>query len=139
MSTRCVIAKYEDSTSDVKYIECRYDGYLDGVGAILEDQYKEYELIDELLELGNIKTLGLKVSSCEIEDEHLRYDTQIISSNLFYLLNIRDSELIYIFIKDAWYYASIRDAKRTQNIHEISFTRVKTIMTLDEIMKGTNQ
>ena len=62
MCTPCYIAK---QIGDDKYrtIYCQFDGYLEHVGAILLDAYNTPEKLDELLSLGDISALGLRLSS----------------------------------------------------------------------------
>ena len=42
MATRCIIGKKEKDGA-VKCIHCNFDGYLDGVGRLLNDYYKRPE------------------------------------------------------------------------------------------------
>ena len=58
MSTRSLIGIKDDDK--VKYIYCHNDGYLNGVGYILNTHYKEKKLVDALLALGDISALGDK-------------------------------------------------------------------------------
>lgn len=61
MSTRCFIGK-ELINSRGKYsyrgIYCHYDGYLDDVGKNLVENYTNEDIIDELISLGDISSLG---------------------------------------------------------------------------------
>lgn len=56
MGTRCYIGKLEKDGS-IKAIYCHHDGYVDGVGKTLKDFY-DGRNIDQLLELGNLSSLG---------------------------------------------------------------------------------
>lgn len=57
MSTRCLIGvEYEDKT--IRFIYCHSDGYIDGVGKILKENYTDPDTIENILSLGNIASLG---------------------------------------------------------------------------------
>lgn len=57
MSTRCLIGiEYDDKT--IRYIYCHHDGYLAGVGKTLQEDYKDIEKIEKLLNLGDMSSLG---------------------------------------------------------------------------------
>lgn len=57
MSTRCRIG-LELPDGKIKSIYCHHDGYPEGVGKMLIENYNDYQKIAELLELGDISTLG---------------------------------------------------------------------------------
>jgi hypothetical protein len=62
MSTRSYIGiEKEDKT--VRYIYCHFDGYPSGVGAILENQYRDIDKINSLIDFGSISTLGETIES----------------------------------------------------------------------------
>jgi hypothetical protein len=54
-------------TSDNKYLSiyCHWDGYLSGVGATLIEHYYEQSLVEGLIGLGDISTLGACIKSTE--------------------------------------------------------------------------
>lgn len=57
MSTRCRIGiKNENGT--ITSIYCHHDGYIEGVGEMLIDNYKDEAKIRELMKLGDISSLG---------------------------------------------------------------------------------
>ena len=57
MSTRCMIGiKSADGT--VQAVYCHHDGYLNGVGRVLLAYYRDERKIRQLMELGNISSLG---------------------------------------------------------------------------------
>ena len=57
MSTRSLIAMQLEGDK-YKTIYCHFDGYLSHNGALLLDYYNTPEIINELLELGNISCLA---------------------------------------------------------------------------------
>ena len=60
MATRSYISKLLPDGS-VRGIYCHFDGYPDGVGAILKEHYTDSDKVDELLELGSISSLGPEI------------------------------------------------------------------------------
>lgn len=57
MSTRCRIGILQDGGS-IKSIYCHFDGYPEGVGVTLLNDYTDVEKINKLLDLGDISCLG---------------------------------------------------------------------------------
>lgn len=57
MSTRCRIG-VELPDGKIKSIYCHHDGYISGVGKVLHDHYDSNELAEQLIELGDISSLG---------------------------------------------------------------------------------
>ena len=57
MSTNSHIGIYDSETQRVRFIYCHWDGYLEGVGAILQEHYTDLEKINKLLDLGDISIL----------------------------------------------------------------------------------
>ena len=57
MSTRCRIA-IEQENGTIKSIYCHHDGYKSGVGAILRKHYTDPDKVAELIELGDLSSLG---------------------------------------------------------------------------------
>ena len=57
MSTRSRIAMQNEDGS-IKSIYCHFDGYPDGVGATLKEHYTDPKKVEELINLGDISSLG---------------------------------------------------------------------------------
>jgi len=71
MSTRSNIGcEYADGS--VRFIYCHFDGYIEGVGAILKQYYDKYN-IDYLLDLGDLSVLG---GSIDCPNDH-SYNTPV--------------------------------------------------------------
>lgn len=68
--TRALIGK-ERENNEVEYVYCHYDGYLDGVGAIL----KNYNLdsLDEILKCGDMSSLHSVVGDCNFYKDIKEY------------------------------------------------------------------
>ncbi len=62
MATRSTIAiEYADGTVDQIY--CHWDGYLDNNGVILRDHYKDPFKVRDLMDLGDLSSLGANIGS----------------------------------------------------------------------------
>jgi xylose isomerase len=57
MATRSNIA-IENQDKTVSVIYCHHDGYIDGVGKLLQENYNTREKMEELIALGDISSLG---------------------------------------------------------------------------------
>ena len=57
MATRSTIAKL-GKDGIIKAVYCHFDGYLEHNGALLNEHYKDEDKVDELLEHGDISSLG---------------------------------------------------------------------------------
>jgi hypothetical protein len=125
MSTRSAIGlKLADGK--VKAIYCHWDGYLDGVGKILCNYYKDEETIKKLLDLGDLSGLGkipeVDETYWDASKFHHNYDlcstyasrgdedTEAITFNNeeeyldYYDLSV---DYIYLFKDGKWYYYTL--------------------------------
>ena len=57
MSTRSMIGM-EMPDKTIKAIYCHFDGYLHGVGKVLNDHYTDPDKVEKLIELGDLSVLG---------------------------------------------------------------------------------
>ena len=57
MATRSTIAKL-DKNGIIKAVYCHSDGYLEHVGKVLNEHYKDESKVDELLEHGDVSSLN---------------------------------------------------------------------------------
>lgn len=101
MGTRSNIgATQEDGT--IKVIYCHWDGYPEGVGAVLTEHYTEPAKVQALLNLGDISSLsGTEVENVESYAKRGETDTEarIYFTREEWLKDIEDSgvEFLYIF------------------------------------------
>jgi hypothetical protein len=58
----------KDEPNTLKYIYCHFDGYFEHVGRILSEYYTDLKRIEELIELGDISSLGELLYECEQPD-----------------------------------------------------------------------
>lgn len=123
MSTTCYIG-IENRNMSVDAIYCHYDGYIDGVGRTLFDNYKDVNKIKELISLGSISTLG-KVTEFKQDSRYswtvaengytMAYhrdrgenweDTKTLhfNSNWTFISEVRnDVDYIYLFVDNEWW------------------------------------
>ena len=98
MSVRSLIGKErEDGT--VWYVYCNNNGDLDGVGAILKDNY-DINNIEGLLSSGDMLTLGESINKCVYyEDAKIMPLKSNVVSKIAFLndKNLRGSECRYLF------------------------------------------
>lgn len=62
MSTRSLIGIVKKDGS-IQSIYCHHDGYFEGVGKVLTEDYKDPEKVEALIELGDISSLGETLES----------------------------------------------------------------------------
>ena len=69
MSTRSCIARFDPETRTARSIYCHFDGYPEGVGAMLVNRYATPELVDALMDLGDISSLNERLAP-NSDEEH---------------------------------------------------------------------
>lgn len=62
MGTRSMIVMKDNENGKYRGIYSHWDGYPDGVGRILKDHYKDYDIVKELINLGSISSLGERIT-----------------------------------------------------------------------------
>ena len=62
MTTRCLIGNVNQDSS-VTTVYCHADGYPEGVGKTLTENYIDADLVEELLDLGDLSYLGRTIES----------------------------------------------------------------------------
>ena len=63
MSTRSLIGILTGENKDkIEYIYCHFDGYLEGVGETLGNEYRDIEKVKQLIALGDLSCLAEKVN-----------------------------------------------------------------------------
>lgn len=119
MGTRCLIA-LEDEYGQYESIYCHWDGYIEGVGQMLKENYMKLDKIKHLIELGDISSLREKIiPDGEHSFENPQSDVTVFycrdrgekdcnkkkSRDIMELVNTGEkcgAEYIYIFRKDHW-------------------------------------
>ena len=101
MSTRSFICKYDTDKKAYRAIYCHFDGYVEGVGAMLDANYDTESKVDALLDLGDISSLESTVEETRknaYKNSKPRYlahiDEEVLNS---------DIEFVYLYIsKGLW-------------------------------------
>lgn len=101
MSTRSFICKYDTDKKAYRAIYCHFDGYVKGVGAMLDAIYDTESKVDALLDLGDISSLEPTVEETRknaYKNSKPRYlahiDEEVLNS---------DIEFVYLYIsKGLW-------------------------------------
>lgn len=101
MSTRSFICKYDANKKAYKAIYCHFDGYVKGVGAMLDANYDTESKVDALLDLGGISSLEATVEETRknaYENSKPQYFTHIDEE-----FANSDIEFVYLYIsKGLW-------------------------------------
>lgn len=75
MATRSTIAlEYADGTVDQVY--CHWDGYLEGVGQKLEQHWRDPSKLQEIMDLGDLSSLGSELGEKHCFDNPHPYGSQ---------------------------------------------------------------
>ena len=104
MATRSLIAL--DNTDVFTSIYCHWNGYLSGVGKSLLENYKDINDVEELLELGDLSTLGYWITECNPygkETNEFAKDFSSLQNLIVYFMN-SNCEYLYIFNGLGWEY-----------------------------------
>ena len=106
MGTRSCIG-YKGENGKIAYVICRYDGYLEHVGRILEEHYNDMEKVLKLLQGGDIVSLRDDPKLTERErpfnyEQLEEYKVKIVDGVGEYFL-IGDCDYKYIFDGGRWY------------------------------------
>ena len=129
MSTRSRIARLNNDGS-ITSIYCHFDGYLDGVGAMLLGHYTTQDKVDALIALGDLSILGETIGEKQDFDSArgtamcLAYGRDrgekgvdaVHSVNHAALLDlVKDSWEEYVYLFDGgWSYLRVRDGGKFQ-------------------------
>jgi len=88
MGTACEIGYLKEDEFFVS-IGCFCNGYLDYVGNILLDCYNTYEKVDNLINFGNLYSLGTSLEDCMLSHYQDDYDPPVFS---------------YVYVNNKWYW-----------------------------------
>lgn len=122
MSTKSTIAVLNECGT-VSQIYCHWDGYLSHNGRILTESYHSLELAQQLVSLGDLSVLDVKVEpttnthTFDSPEESIcvyygrdrgeeGVDTQIFDNLDTYMAQAPSQEFNYLFIDGEWYYSN---------------------------------
>jgi hypothetical protein len=112
MGTHAIIAiQYNDT---IQAVYCHWDGYFEGVGKILTENYKTEEKIDLLMSYGEISSLAPEIADCRFYERDMNYDykdSKVFTDNIKksakemlteYAKSVY-AEYIYLFVEGVWH------------------------------------
>lgn len=112
MATSCIIGKKGNNI--VRCIKCHHDGYLKHVGWLLNDHYEDPKKIDQLLELGDLETLGKSNECCRAyssrdkgEDYKNVKAQDVVFDNLSQYAMHTGVNYVYLYDNEQWKYAKV--------------------------------
>lgn len=108
MATRSTIA-YEDQEGKVHQVYCHYDGYISGVGKILQENYNTIQSVKELISYGDISTIGPLIGTAH------NFNGSDITETTFYGRDRGDSEV------EARIYGSFDDYEMNYQQEEFNY------------------
>lgn len=151
MGTRSYIG-YEDSVGKVEASYCHWDGYVDGVGSVLVENFTEYDKVKGLIEKGGMSSLDKDTSNINYYGDqpsekyrnYQDYSEEMLSSTMF------DIDYFYLFRKGEWYvvrkidgsskYESVKkllgiDTKANKSDDNVTFTKFLDVVVdfIDEL------
>jgi len=107
MSTNSNIAIEDKETKVLTVVYCHWDGYLEGVGAELLEQYNNLGMAEELVKRGDMSSLGNYYIDWERESETWERNKPKIYQNEYALMSdLRGDvsiEYIYLFRDGRWF------------------------------------
>lgn len=109
MSTNATIAIH-DPAGTYRHIYCHHDGYLEGVGLTLIENYTTREEVNQLLDLGDCSSLE------DTPDDSVFYgrdrgetDTGSMTVSSYDDLLVESQEYCYVFVDGRWNVVSLED------------------------------
>ena len=130
MATRATIAKMQKDGSGIKAIYLHSDGYLEHAGRILAEHYQDESKVDELLNQGDVSSLGENIGvkldfndlksfyenkQCRFYDrdrgeQHRHFD---MCTDELDLIRFADkscnADYVYLYAYGYWYVYSVED------------------------------
>jgi hypothetical protein len=123
MATRSEIAVLDKEKNTVKSIYCNFDGYLDGVGEILKENYNNLEIVNKLIEKGDIPFLAKRLEELEpyndVETDKLKYKVFDSIDSYNYYLAESYLDFAYLFKDDKWYYLELINRTTDHNQYNL--------------------
>lgn len=123
MSTKAAIGILEDDGT-VRAILCNYDGYIQGVGKILNNSYIKYDLVNQLLSIGNISKLDpqpdLIPRSKNQNGKSLRFKN-IDDFERYFIM----ADYYYLFDKTFWIWKASLAEKQSYQFLELALNNLK--------------
>ena len=108
MSTRSLIGIRNNE--GLTYVYCHFDGYLDGVGITLVEDYDTEDKVKSLLEKGDMSSLGNSLDTCDFyneddSDASTIPDCEDIKDRYYKCGQNCWADYVYLFEDGKWYYS----------------------------------
>ena len=107
MSTRSLIGIRNNE--GLTFVYCHFDGYLDGVGITLVENYDTEDKVKALLEKGDMSSLGDSIDACDFYNEDDSNastipDCEDIKDRYYKCGQNCWADYVYLFEDGKWYY-----------------------------------
>lgn len=113
MATRSSIAKIcEDGKIEVIY--CHWDGYLDNNGKLLKKYYNSQEIVDKLLEQGDLSSLSDSIETCNFYIRDRKEDKKKCLAKTVDFEEYQEKycqEYNYLWKNSKWFYSTYNNPK----------------------------
>ena len=106
MATRSMIGKLNADGKTVTAIYCHWDGYLEHNGRLLVENYPNATKADELMNVGDISSLGKTTSECDAYSNKGEIGTEARLLNVDEFSTDWQIEYAYLFMDGEWHYKS---------------------------------
>ena len=140
MGTRSNIAIEDKETKVLTVVYCHWDGYLEGVGAELLEQYNNLSMAEELIKGGDMSSLGSHYAQMPERAEYPYSETwedhkpKTFQNEYTLMYDLRGDvfiEYIYLFKNDKWFvseliYKNDNDAYDDFTMYHTKFKCLKT-------------
>lgn len=115
MATRSLIG-LQEKDGTIKYVYCHWDGYLEGVGAMLLKHYNTESKLRELLSRGDISTLGETIADTVFYNQKM-YPSEVSSVYDFLLSTTRGGTTYqYLFFYESDWHVFRRSDNCAMNL-----------------------
>lgn len=141
MSTRSFICKYDTDKKAYRAIYCHFDGYVKGVGAMLDANYDTESKVDALLDLGDISSLEPTVEETRknaYKNSKPRYlahiDEEVLNSGIEFVYLYISKGLWQVYMVNSQSYGYLPDLLKAQGVPSHFASNGDT--TLDDAENG---
>lgn len=102
MSTRSSI-NLKLKNGNFRCVYCHWDGYLEGVGLTLLENYNTTDKINKLMDYGDIRSLNKTIETSDFfkdgNGDDINFDSEILEFD-----DIKQEEYNYLFVDNYWHY-----------------------------------
>lgn len=110
MATRSNIAVYDNENKTLTQVYCHYDGYIDGVGKTLLENYNSLKKAKKLVSFGSISSIKKTIKSSKFFNRDFMEDMNFLIKDLkvqndedVFKLSEGSESYCYLWFKGEWY------------------------------------